>query len=200
MRFALLLLVASCADDYDAFCDDNMYPVDETRQEFDQGDLSCIAIHTTAECRNNDDCICSPTETSMPAACVGECFGATEAECRADPNCFETGDARAFFIGQASFVACYPNQASTTQQLPPCSQRFTAATCEQFTPRSNEPTCEPLFLNGGFFACVDTTAVADPCAATVTCPDAAPSCGPGTVPAIVDGCYSGSCIPQAWCP
>ena len=200
MRILLLLLlgVAGCVDDGG---DDDDYPVcnpGEGPTHFtissiyvNPNDLTCSRFDSEWGC-SGTCCHAQPLGggTQGPVPCSGECVGLDEATCRTE-RCYVARDMAAYYAGADSFLGCYPlNRFNSTQET--CLSR-TAGEC------AYDSACAGLYDAAGMFVECANERVAGSCSEPATCTMAAPTCETDRTPGVADGCYTGSCIPNALC-
>jgi hypothetical protein len=170
--------------------------------------LTCEEFAWGSSC--NDACGPCP-QTGAGAAqyippwghCESECSDLDEAQCRDAAACRIARDWTAFYEGQPSFEGCYERPIyEAGDPLPALCEYQDAEQC------SRHAECAGLYrMNASvsigapradFQGCVDEAQVAGTCT-PATCRQVAPTCPASTTPGVANGCWTGSCIPNAFC-
>jgi hypothetical protein len=155
----------------------------------------------------NSDCPCPGLNDTAGIAqpeggeCNGPCNALDEQACIANSTCHAAYTFNAENGGSASatFWGCWDITPQTPTDGGTCAN-LSAYAC------AIDPACASYYSedasgNTEFLSCMTTGANPQPgdCYDPVTCTIAAPQCPTGTLPGIVDGCYSGYCIPTSQC-
>lgn len=140
--------------------------------------------------------------------CYGPCSTLDESDCLANAECHATyeqyEDPTGLTTGTSQFWSCW--------DITPDTPEYTGLPCNELDDWtcSVSPGCASLFdydeYGDTYFAsCIDkgsgSGSDVNPgeCSGTVTCDMAPPACPAGTYAGILDGCYTGYCIPAAAC-
>jgi hypothetical protein len=150
---------------------------------------------------------CAPT-TGVDIPTWGNCYSSCdqlgESDCLATDGCHVTRDWVSYWGNLPSFLGCYANDTSgPTTQAEPCAARG-AEDC------AADSSCTGLYQtlltdcagcgsDYAFQQCIPVAQIAGSCSGQVAC-ELEPSCPSGTTPGISGNCYTGSCIPDAFCP
>lgn len=135
------------------------------------------------------------------AVCGGICEGLAESDCLGTVAC------RAIYVlvdGQTpTYAECWGTDQSGPIQGGECAG-LDANTCSMHDDcvAIHVGTCADPGCAGNFSRCAAepaTTGEPGLCYAAVTCDQAPPDCPDNTTPGILDGCYTGYCIPFADC-
>lgn len=135
--------------------------------------------------------------------CESSCSDLDEAQCRVAAECRIARDWNAFYDGEPSFEGCYerPTYEAGDPLPEPCSQ-LDAEQCSRhgecaglYRMNASVPTGAP---RAEFQECVAEAQVAGTCT-PAACRQVAPICPAGTTPGVANGCWTGSCIPDAFC-
>jgi len=145
---------------------------------------------------------CHPCSADAPEPCWQLCHAA----CQPDPG--TTCDTVTCPSGSHCEEVC-------TGELDVADARSCVTECRPDQPLSNEscihsascPPCPEGFWQGSAAQCTGTCIVSEACGSpapgdcfgTVTCGEAPPPCPDGMTPGVLDGCYTGHCIPTEIC-
>jgi len=147
--------------------------------------------------------------TAMPfgptwGLCGSACSALDETACAADDGCRVVRDARCAISGtcETDFLGCFPTDDDVQADV--ACLGADSETC------SKSPACiayhltsDGCALDGGcghaFVLCMPADVAPGRCFDPVTCSDDPPACASGTTPGVVDGCYTGACIPTGLC-
>jgi hypothetical protein len=164
--------------------------------------LACQSFGQPTPCNS----VCGPCLTSGIAfptwgRCDDPCRNLDESTCAAAPTCRVAREWSAYYGGGNSFIACYPLD-QTFDELAPC-KGLAAQGCSEHagcTALYELPKCDSLQCNDAAFKeCIPEVQVAGTCTGTTFCDIVSPTCPTGTTPGVANGCYTGSCIPNALC-
>jgi hypothetical protein len=208
MRFLILsTLLAGCSLYPGSGHSDDVCIQNETGVAADQ-----LVNPVNLQCENFSFTSCDPTcgpcpELAQPAppswgACQSECTGLDETTCEATATCRVARNYDIYYNGGTnSFMGCF----QVDQQTP------TTAACRDLDAQtcSDHPECAGLYqvplCNSigcdipAYQACIPEHQARGSCTGPVLC-DLAIECPTGTTPGIANGCYTGSCIPDSFCP
>ncbi len=156
-------------------------------------------------------CNCGPCPENPVAGVAiptwGQCYSACdqlgESACLATAGCFVARDWESYYTNEPSFIGCFAGDTAPPQttQSEPCETRG-AEDC------SDDAACSGLYVTSAnqgigsayaFQECIPAAQLAGTCNGKVTC-NIAVSCPAGTTPGTDGDCYTGSCIPDAFCP
>lgn len=134
----------------------------------------------------------------------GACQGLDEAHCVADASCRPARDWNQYYTSATTdYVGCFPNDNVVDTSRTPCAGR-TAQSCTQSTLctalyehlPNNCATCP----SEQFKECIPKDQAAGTCTGAISCNMAKPTCPTNTTAGIKNGCWTGSCIPDQFCP
>ncbi len=170
------------------------------------------------------DGVCGPcpaaTEDSGDSAIATPTWGFCESQCTglAKDACLEATGCRAIYVpdpiddGPPQFAECWstdqvPTHGGSCEGLDAysCSRRDDCSALHENVCQTDPMTDpKPIACPGAFVQCRNEDETTDPgdaglCYAPVTCAISSPACPAGTTPGILDGCYTGYCIPLADC-
>lgn len=198
MRIGVVALLAlgGCLYTHNSKCEQEGYPPDKQIALLDPVDLQCDYFDVPG-C--DEDCgVCAPLPADLPTwpMCLGACFGfGDEVGCAATPGCRITRLRNQYYSQLAdpfeSFSGCYPVDTVTAE--PVGCQGLTPLDC------SRHDDCAYLIEYDSEGECIPEGQIAGRCFDPVTCADPPPSCPADTTPGALDGCYTGSCIPNEYC-
>ena len=190
-----LLWLGGCLYTHNSKCEQEGYPPDEELGLWNPTLLYCDYFYVPG-C--DEDCgVCAPLPDDVPtwAECGGPCFGIDEERCAITPGC-RIARLRSLYYFQfdapPAFRGCHPVDTVAAEPVP----------CRGLLPLecSRYDYCAYLLdseLEGG--ECVPEDQIAGRCFDSVTCADPPPTCPADTTPGALDGCYTGSCIPNEYC-
>ncbi len=157
---------------------------------------SCVPEGSDTGCNADEDCPEGSFCDEMAGVCVGS------GQCTDDTQC-PVGMACNVERGTCEPVPC----TSDDQCLEGCYCNEDTGACEESGTCTEDADCgEGFECDTGRATCVPcengTCDDPDPglCYGEVVCDVVAPSCPAGSLPGVLDGCYTGFCIPEAVCP
>jgi hypothetical protein len=178
--------------------------------------LALVSVTTIAGCQlyfgEEDGGGGGGTEPGFP--CSGETADAANAQCAAGCYCSAEGVCEeAGFCGVDADCpegytcddrsSCVPNTCESNAECGTgniCQDGQCVATCTC----TNDAEAQAVLgadshCDENLSTCIPGADPAGACVGEVTCNERAPNCGEGTVPLILDGCYTGSCRAIAQC-
>ncbi|HEY4180239.1 MAG TPA: hypothetical protein VGM90_25525 [Kofleriaceae bacterium] len=166
---------------------------------------------------------CSGATSAIPpwGSCLSECIGMSESACASDPACYVAKESNKYYGNGGvdpqhrvdDFLGCYPVSTGGVADTVSCNflDALSCTSDNGCTAIYDAPygtgcgglkTVTPEQCPGAeFVACVNE-GVQDPgvCTnGTVSCNSSPPLCPQNQSPGIVNGCWSGACIPQQYC-
>lgn len=206
MRWLCAIWLAGCA----------LYPGkpgpgdDHCAVAFEQAPVEQLLDPSTLVCNNfgGGGLPCDPSCGPCPVAkepvqavpswgfCSSQCTGLDEAMCATTPGCRIALDWNLYYTNQPSFIGCFATDMMMTETTD-CAG-LGAQDC------SRSDRCTGLYGPGvdmgrTFEECIPVGQHAGSCTGTSTCTTIV-SCPPDRKPGIENDCFTGSCIPNQFCP
>ena len=156
---------------------------------------SCVPEGSDDACTSDADCPWGSYCDEASGQCVGTGTCTADEECGPGMECDDRGTCvpAPCESDDECLEGCYCN--TDTNQCEETGSCETDSDCaDGFECDTDRSTCVPC--EGGDCTPPDPGA----CYADVTCNVTPPTCPAGSLPGVVDGCYSGFCIPEASCP
>jgi hypothetical protein len=143
-------------------------------------------------------------------SCFSSCEGLDENTCGSRSDCRIVKDAACAINASCftDFMGCFPTDQFVDASVA-CVQAFDGETC------SRNPDCTAFHRPGcslvapedpvppectrDFAFCLPEGTPPGQCFSPVTCDAVGPSCPSGSTPGILDGCFTGGCIPEDLC-
>jgi hypothetical protein len=187
----------------------------------DDDDDSCVVLDIAPAPLRNPDTLqcetfgggCDPACGPCPAVanqplpswpvCGSPCESLDPSACAADPSCRVVEDA-ACSIGLncfTNFVGCYPIDTVPSTSIDcytadawDCSRDNACTAYHSYETCPTDAECDRPFE-----LCTPEGQAPGRCHDPVVCDRAPPACGTGKVPGVLNGCYTGACIPVHLC-
>lgn len=208
---ALVVLVAGCSLYPGGGGDDD--PCD-LRAETQPGYLQELINPDTLACESFTTSTCDSTCGPCPGAaqyippwgaCNSPCIALGEAACAASTECRAAYDVYGYYEGDRGdpFLGCYPLTQPPGDNEGIC-RGLDAEQCSRFPSCTalyeREPFCPgPSCHLKQFAECINEGQAAGRCD-PATCLSLPPACPSNTTPGVLNGCWTGSCIPDGHCP
>ncbi len=186
-------------------------------QLIDPATLMCDSFSQGTTCDPNCGVACPEAGNTgaIPAipswgSCTSACIGLDESTCATNSQCRVALNYDAYYAmgaeGSASgftsdYLGCYPVDPGPVA-TGPCDSldAYDCATNNACAALYTENLTNCAGCSGDEFkGCIPAGQAAGACTGDVAC-DIAVSCPAGTTPGIEGNCYTGSCIPDAFCP
>jgi hypothetical protein len=143
-------------------------------------------------------------------ACSSPCIGMSESACMADDQCRVArsyGDYYRHSAGVDDFMGCYPLDTGPAPDLERCEglgaeQCATQSDCTALydgAPGQCNAFAPEQCIGAQFRECITETRTDPGECYPAACRQATPACPGGTTPGVANSCYTGACIPNAFC-
>lgn len=173
--------------------------------------LTCENFSGGGEC--NPDCGPCPLAGDLApiptwGVCGSTCEGLDEGLCSTNPSCRVVKDVRCAIDGNCltDFLGCFPTDQQqfpgvdcTTADAQSCSESNACTAFHRNDPCGLADSNVPAQCTREFAFCMPEGASPGRCFDFVACDAVGPSCPSGSMPGIINGCFSGACIPQDLC-
>lgn len=206
MRLAFAFVVLASCTLYQGHGDDTCAPMATAgapavtvKQLVNPSTLQCQTVDIGGPTCNPQCGPCPAEAEPAPppwGACESQCTGLDQSTCQFTPGCRIALDWAKYYTNDpTAFIGCFAVDTDTDNAVG-CTG-LDAAGC------ARHDTCAGLYEAGTdieqFQECIIENQPAGACTGQVLC-QLAESCPPGTTPGITGGCYTGSCIPDQFCP
>ena len=196
-RFLILVLLGGGCILHTGSADDQCSDLEPAPvQLVDPVTLFCQSFSTGPRCPCGVAC---PAIAAVPipswGACDSACSALDETACAASTDCRVALDWAKHFTTGNDFLGCFPLDTNRTTLS--CGS-LDAQAC------STSAGCSALYevANGDtrFKECIPEGQQPGSCTEAASCDRAAPTCPTNTMPGVANGCYTGACIPDQFCP
>ena len=157
--------------------------------------LACEAFQTGPRCPCGVACPVASIPLPSWGACDSPCRALDAPACAASTECRIALDWSKHYTTGSDFLGCYPLDTNHTTlscgglDAQACS---TAAGCSALYELTSGTTA--------FKECIPEGQLAGSCTEAATCTTPPPACPSNTMAGVANGCYTGACIPDQFCP
>lgn len=142
--------------------------------------------------------------------CTSPCVGLSETACMADSQCRVARSYGTYYENQSSiddFMGCYPLNTGPSPDVERCEgldaeqcawQSDCSSLYEGAPGQCNAFAPEACF-GAQFRECITETRTDPGECVPAACRSLPPACPSGTTPGVANGCWTGACIPNAYC-
>jgi hypothetical protein len=139
--------------------------------------------------------------------CTSPCVGLSETACMADDQCRVARSYSDYYTHSDDYMGCYPLNMGPAPDVERC-EGLDAESCAwqsdctalyDGAPGQCNAVAPEQCIGAQFKQCITETRTDPGGCDPAACRQVAPACPNGTTPGVANSCYTGACIPNAFC-